>query len=434
MLKKNQGHVLIIVLLIFTISFILITALFSLSVNTRKQINISDIEMQKTNAAEMGINLFEKYLLKVIQTKNYKNVNELLQQLKDQLNPLIKSRTIDNNLSYNINKIDISSTLDSQKNTIITLVVSTQGIFKDSVKTLNKTYKLTVPNGTGESGGNSEGIFTSKSQFDSISDSNRNFPSLSPVLSGKIPNQCTSNLSNCNLNTDVYFNQSLSLTGNYTVNGNAQFNDVTMNNNSKITISKDAIFTKAVFFNPDSEINIGGNALFNESLGFKATGPKLTISGDSKFNKAVLPQGSQLTLLGNTTFGNSLELNESNLTLGKNVYFSKNVRLSTNSTIKIYGSADFTGDINVDNGSSITINGNFYSPSKYITVNGTICVYGSSDVGENGGSTTNAQIIRNVGSCGNAPATIYILNKPIQSNDNTGDLNINIDSLPVKYQ
>lgn len=421
MLKKNQGHVLIIVLLIFTISFILITALFSLSVNTRKQINISDIEMQKTNAAEMGINLFEKYLLKVIQSKNYKNVNELLQQLKDQLNPLIKSRTIDNNLSYNINKIDISSTLDSQKNTIITLVVSTQGIFKDSVKTLNKTYTLTVPNG---SDGSSGGIFTSQSQFDAISPSNKNFPALSPVLSGKgnIPNKCT-DISNCNLNTDVDFIKSLTLTGNYTVNGNTKFEDYTViNDNSKITINKDAQFNNTILFNKPSELFIGGNTLFNDYVDLEKNGyAKLSIGGDARFNNAIKPKNSQITINGNTLFNNSLELTISNVSLHKNAYFSNSVFL-TSSKMMIDGSALFDNYLSVSNDSSVTIMGNFYT-NHYIAVNGTVCVNGSSNIG-NGPSNTNAQIIRNASSCGYTPGTIYILNKPIQSGNNTGDLNI----------
>lgn len=438
MLKKNNGQVLIIVLFILTISFILITGLFSLSVNTRKQISHTDIEMQITNAAEMGISLFDNIFSNVIQANDYKTLKDLLQQLNDHLIPLKGVRTLDSNLSYKISNVDVSSSSDpSKKTTIITLKVTSQGIFKDSTKTLDKTYTLTVPNGNG--GDSSGGTFTDKNQFSTIN--NSNFPTLSPALNGKLtPAQ---NIKNCQFNGDVSFDfkDVMINTCDYVIDGNAKFDAFSFSFLTKFSISKDALFNGIYYFGYQSELNIGGNAIFNDkvyqNLIFQYYRQALTVNGNSRFNNSVQLNYSKNTLMGNSFFYDTLILYGSNLSIGKNVYFNNKVSLFPNrdpynlspSTITIEGSAYFNNNLYVSPSSSIIINGNFYT-NQSINVDGTVCVNGSSDITD---TSTDANIIQNATSCGRSPGTIYILNKPVQTDDKLDNSNIVIDSSNVQY-
>ncbi|MBE3569592.1 MAG: hypothetical protein IMW92_05555 [Bacillales bacterium] len=385
-MKKNDGQVLIIVLLVLTLTMIFVITLFPLIIQSAKQATLSEENMQTKHAAEMGMTLFEKMFDQIMDKKEFHSTDELQNEVQNSTptNPI----SLNDHVAYQLNVH--TATVKKNNDSVITITVDSYGLYDGKQKKdLQKTYTVTFRSND-HSG--SKKIFTNISDFDVLKDpSFLNFG-----------------------NESFRINYNINLQSHYIGNYNFPFYSLLLRN---IDVSHDAIFQNDLYIPLNLKFKIGNSALFNDDV--------LLFTGNLQIGNAMYAQNeihafmnSSLTVGGNASV-NELYASNSRLLFSSNLYV-KYLQLFWYSKMEVDGSM-YLSSATIGPGSTLTVNGNLYSDSLTVSdwpFGGKVCVHGKAE-----NIRTNADVIYNKSSCDNQPeGTIYVLNQPVDSqNDGSSD-------------
>jgi hypothetical protein len=398
LIKKNDGQVLIIVLLVVTLTMIFVITLFPFIIQSAKQATLSEQNMQTKHAAEMGMTLFEKLFDQIMDKKDFHSTDDLQNEVQNTTpaNPI----ALNDHVAYQLNVH--TDTVKKNNDSVITITVDSYGLYDGKQKKdLQKTYTVTFR--SNDSSGSPK-IFTNISDFDVLKD-----PSFL-----NFGNESFKNNNNINLQSHYI--------GNY----NFTFYSLMLRN---IDVSHDAIFQNDLQIPLNLKLQIGNSALFNDDVSL--------LPGNLQIGNAMYAQNeihtsmnSSLTVGGNASV-NRLEAYNSSLLFSSNLYV-KYLQLYWGSKMTVNGSL-YLSSATIGLGSTLTVNGNLYSDSLKVfdwPIGGKVCVRGSANI------KTNANIFHK-SSCDNQPdGTIYVLDQPIvPSSGGSGDnKNVTVDEGDVIYK
>ncbi|MGG1310511.1 hypothetical protein [Bacillus smithii] len=434
-MKKNDGQVLIIVLLVLTLTMIFVITLFPLIIQSAKQASLSEQKMQTKHAAEMGMTLFEKLFDQIIDKKEFHSADELQNEVQNSTpaNPV----SLNDHVAYQLNVQTAAVTKNNDS--IITITVDSYGLYDGKQKKdLQKTYTVTM--GSVDGSGSNQ-IFTNLSDFDVLKN-----PSFLNFGDEKFEDFYD------NINSRTHYEGS--------------FNFISYNElNQSVDVSRYAKFQNTLRMNPNSALQIQKSTLFNNYVSL--TKSNLFIGNDVYFqNYLDLSSQSNLTVGGNASF-KGFHADQSSLWFGSNVYSSNDIQLTNhsnmvangsmfiptanidqstlqvkghffaNNNIQLHNNAkmDIDGNaslstITIDSSSTLTVKGNL-TANNWLTINGKACVYGKAD-----NIRTNATILH-ASSCDNQPnGTVFVLNQPVAppSGGSGDNKNITVEEGDVIYK
>ena len=281
---NNRGSALLTTLLIITLIFIFSAVLISIALNSAKQTQVSEKQIQATNLAEMAVMYFQEYALsqidvaenqvKAYQTTNPKATSEQTIQFfctKLQLSNLATIPiTTDPSFSAMISNVTVNK---SDCNELLVRFVS-EGIFNEFTKKIEGSFIIKNNSITAEGSGISTVFPKIPSNFKTNCNSFDNcFGTNNVVVSGnaKIDKKDTITMNG------LYINGSLDMSdthsdliipkGNFYVNGSTN-----IGNQSSITVGAGNAYFKNITGSSNAEISINGDAyLYGDVTNFKTS-------------------------------------------------------------------------------------------------------------------------------------------------------------------
>jgi hypothetical protein len=269
-MKNEKGYALVLVLLIITITFTFALSLSGMALSARKQFNKTDEINRATDLAEMGVAHYETLVRRYIDEANNeakKTIQDVITQNQnkndnqkqpipdyDELfksalrNKLISNSSLDKQVEATNKYLVIYQAPIKEISGKLTVLFTSEGITRDSSKTLYSSINLVKTNSgssrTGETLPGKEGY----EKFISYPiDTNKSLP----------------------FPTSTFFNESIKIRGKKSIDvyGNAFFNRVIeLNGNAKLNIIGDTVFDDIITINGSSDITVYGDAIFKRKL------------------------------------------------------------------------------------------------------------------------------------------------------------------------